>query len=188
MENTQPGAITMIRKNLENIPNFSLPSQLSLRWFQPGDEKHWLEIHYAAEKYVTVTPELYVQQFGTDIQLLSQRQCFLFAADGRAIATASAWFGNDYYRRQYGRVHWVAVIPDYQGQGLAKPLLTIVCNRLRELGHGQAYLTTATERITAVNLYRKFGFAPEIKSSEDYNKWRKLQDKLKEPLDLSKFA
>ena len=187
VENTQNSDISMIRENLDNILDFSLPGQYSSRWFQPGDEKHWLDIHYSAEKYVTITPELYLQEFGSDMEMLSQRQCYIFAPDGRAIATASAWFGDDHYGSDCGRLHWAAMIPKYQGRGLAKPLLTLVCNRLRELGHRKAYLTTAVERIAAINLYRKFGFVPEIKSSEDYNKWCTLQDKLKEPLDLSKY-
>lgn len=96
---------------------------------------------------------------------------------GEAIGTATAWF--DTYRGQlYGLVHWVAIIPQQQGRGLAKPLLTAVCNRLRDLHHQGAYLITGTVRIPAIKLYLKFGFVPDIKSEQDAEAWRSIQAKL----------
>ena len=63
-------------------------------------------------------------------------------------------------------------------EGLAKPLMTVVCNRLRELGHQRAYLTTATIRIPAIRLYLKFGFRPDIQNEQDRQAWRRLQEKI----------
>ena len=69
------------------------------------------------------------------------------------------------------RVHWVAIVPDHQGKGLAKPLLTAICNRLVEIGHDRAYLTTNTVRLPAINLYLAYGFEPEIDTDEDRRVW-----------------
>jgi GNAT superfamily N-acetyltransferase len=66
-----------------------------------------------------------------------------------------------------------------QGKGLANPLMSIICHRLRELGHSRFYLTTSTARIPAINLYLKFGFQPEINSNEDLLAWREISNKLK---------
>lgn len=177
-------SINMIRSDLEGIPSCPLPSSFSARWYQPGYKELWLKIQSSADKYNIITPELFDKEFGADPRLLAERQCFLFDIHGTAIGTATAWFNDNYQGQNYGRIHWVAILPEMQGHGLAKPLMSIVCNRLRDMGHKRAYLNTSTARIPAINLYLKFGFVPEIRSVEDLNIWRKLQKKLKEPLDL----
>lgn len=73
------------------------------------------------------------------------------------------------------RVHWVAIAPCAQGRGLAKPLMTNICRRLRDLGHQRAYLTTAPERIVAINLYLKFGFVPVFKGETERAVWQEIQ-------------
>jgi len=171
--------VSMIRENLENIPQFSLPSGFSIRWFREGDAELWLQIHSVADLYNTITPELFVNQFGTDSSVLEKRQCFLFNNQGRAIGTASAWFDDNYNGTRYGRVHWVAIVPDMQGKGLSKPLMTIICNRLRELEHKRTYLTTSTNRFPAISLYDKFSFVPEIKNPQDQAIWDKFEPKLR---------
>jgi len=181
-------SINMIRSDLEDIPNYPLPSSFSVRWYQPGYKELWLKILSCADKYNIITPELFDKEFGANPRLPAERQCFLFDIHGTAIGTATAWFNDNYHGQNYGRIHWVAILPEMQGHGLAKPLMSIVCNRLRDMGHKRAYLNTSTARIPAINLYLKFGFVPEISSVEDLNIWRKLQKKLKEPLDLSEFT
>ena len=180
--------IKMIRRDLEDIPQYPLPQQYTARWYEPGFERHWLDIHLAADKYSPISLELFVKQFGTDHQLLSQRQCYLADAQGYFFATASAWFDDETFGQRIGLLHWLAILPDMQGKGLSKPLLTIVLNRMRKLDHKWAYLRTATVRIPAINLYRKFGFVPHIRSPEELKIWSSLQDKLKRPFDLDSLA
>lgn len=104
---------------------------------------------------------------------------------GTPIGTATAWFDNDHNGLPCGRLHWVAMVPKLQGQGLAKPLLTTVCQRLRELGHTRAYLTTSSERIPAINLYLGFGFAPEIKDLHDSELWDDIQRRIRRKKQLT---
>ena len=179
--------IAMIRTDLEDILQYPLPPEYSAQWYKPGYEKHWRDIHLAADKYGSFGPDSFSKQFGSDLRLLSQRQCYLLDTESRFIGTATAWFDDDYLGQKYGRVHWVAIIPKVQGQGLANPLLTIILNRLRELGHKRAYLSTQTVRIPAINLYTKFGFVPHIRTPEDLQVWSSLQNKFKKPFDLHKL-
>lgn len=171
--------VTMICEDLRAIPYFSLPAPYFWRWFQPGDEPLWQRIQAQADIYNKITKDLFAQQFGTNVELLRERLGFILDAEHRAIATAAAWFNNDYGGQPYGRVHWVAVLPERQGQGLAKPLLSAVCHRLRQLGHERAYLTTSSARIPAINLYLKFGFLPKITTLEEQTTWDAIRREIK---------
>jgi hypothetical protein len=43
---------------------------------------------------------------------------------------SSTGFDADYYGHRYGRVRWVAVVPEYQGRGLSKCLMSIILGRM----------------------------------------------------------
>jgi GNAT superfamily N-acetyltransferase len=180
--------VNMVREDLEDIPDHPLLFPFSVRWYQPGDENLWLDIEARADDTLTFTRQMYFSEFGLRPHRLAERQCFLFDRNGASIGTATAWFDKDYHGLPYGRVHWVAIVPEMQGHGLAKPLMTIVCKRLRDLGHARATLLTSTARIPAINLYLKFGFSPEIHTDEDLDVWHELRAKLREPLDLSRYS
>lgn len=174
-------SVKMIRENLDDIPEYSLPAGYSIRWYQSGYEEYWHKVQLLADEYTRVTPTLFEEQFGTDVQLLSERQCFLLDSKEEIIGTATAWLDSK-DERLHGRVHWVAIVPKQQGKGLAKPLLTIICKRLKDLDHSITYLTTQTVRIPAINLYTKFGFTPVVDSDQDREIWVKLRQHVKYPL------
>jgi GNAT superfamily N-acetyltransferase len=170
--------ITMICDDLNRIPQFETPDGFAFRWFQPGDEKVWREIQSKADQYNEITADLFAGQFGADMNQLRERQGYLLNASNEAVATATAWFDEDYEGEEYGRIHWVAVIPEMQGQGLSKPLMSRVCNRLKRLGHQQAYLTTSAARIAAINLYLKFGFKVAIRGDQDEEVWEAIRKEI----------
>jgi len=124
--------IHMIRTDLSGLPHFDLPPGFALRWYKPGDDRTWCRIHLAADRYNPISPDLFHGEFGWDDARLQARQCYLLSPDGGAVGTATAWLDDDYYGERYGRIHWVAILPDWQGRGLAKPLLSSACARLQE--------------------------------------------------------
>lgn len=157
--------IHMIRPTLADIPQFDLPPGIGFRTFRPGDEAVWAHIQDTADLFNHVTVETHRRDYGTDAAVLAQRQFFLENEAGEAIASASAWWTDDYAEAgggRWGEVHWVAMLPEWQGRGLARPLMTLVLNRMAELGHERAQLNTATIRLPAVNLYLRFGFVPHL--------------------------
>ena len=176
--------VHMIRDNLDDIPNYPLPSGYSTHWHQLGDERLWVDVWSRAEEYLEITPELFVEQFGSDPRPLAERQSFLCDAQGEAIGTATAWFDDDYCGQPYGKLHWVAIVPEAQGCGLAKPLLSIVLNRMADLGHARCYLGTSTARIPAINLYLRFGFVPHVRNADDLAVWREMRSLIKVPFEL----
>ena len=178
--NQKHRSISMIRENLDRIASFDLPRSFSIKWYERGDEKLWVDIQKRADHYNTISFELFDREFNRDIESLARRQCFLIDKHGTAIGTATAWFDNNHNGLPYGRVHWVAIVPESQGQGLSKPLLTTVCQRLSTMGHKRAYLNTSPERIPAINLYLKFGFVPEIKDIHDSEVWDEIHRRMTE--------
>ena len=164
----------MVRPNLDNLPEFALPADYGLRWFQAGDEENWLRIHLAADHYNEITPALFQRQFGTAANLLRERQCYLLDARGIAVGTGTAWFNNSLDGMKFGRAHWMAIMPEHQGRGLGKALMTTICRRLRALGHDRVYLSTSTGRLPAIRLYLRFGFVPRVGNEEEAAAWREV--------------
>lgn len=171
-------SVNMYRATLDNLPDYPLPAGYQIRPFVPGDEQEWVRIESATERFIPITAEVFFKEFGTDSKLLAERQLFLVNPHGVAIGTATAWLDDNHYGQSYGRFHWLAIHPDWQGRGLSKPLLAQTCRRLRELGHDKAYLVTSTARLKAIKLYLKFGFLPEIRGAEDEQIWGQLREPL----------
>lgn len=172
--------IMMVRGNLDTVPDCALPAGYSVRPYEPGDGATWTWIWTAASLYNEIAAETFVREFGTDEDVLRERQSFLCEPGGEAVGTATAWFGKEEIDAGAGLVHWVAVVPHLQGKGLGGSLMAIVLQRLRELGYGRSYLITQTARVAAIRLYLSFGFVPGIRSEKDRLAWSGLRDKLPE--------
>ena len=121
---------------------------------------------------------MFKEYFGADEEKLNQRQFYICNTDNETIATATSWYNEDYHGEDIGRIHWVAVHPDYQGLGLAKPLISNVLRRLKKLGHKKAYLRTLSVRTPAICLYLSFGFRPDIRNDHDREIWDKIAARL----------
>lgn len=168
-------SLKMKREDLHAIPEFALPAEYSFKYYESGFEQAWLDIHLLADQYHQFDKVLYDSSFGRDKELIQQRQMFIINKAGRAIGTASAWFVGDDPKTRTGLVHWVAIIPEEQGKGLAKPLMTAICRRLKELGHTEVELNTHSLRLPAIQLYLKFGFVPVIQTAEEAVIWQQIR-------------
>jgi GNAT superfamily N-acetyltransferase len=170
-------SIRMFHPDLQSTPTFDVPMPLRLKWYAPGDTEKWIDLQRQVECRIPITDALYEHDFGSDEDVLAMRQCFLLDRENRAIGTATAW--SETVRGEVvGRVHWVAIHPEFQHRGLSKPLLAAVCQRMIDLGHDRAFLLTSSERLPAINLYLGFGFVPLLRKVRDENVWREVEDRL----------
>lgn len=171
--------VEMIRDSLDAVPDYAVPEGFSVRNFRPGDEESWIAIHQNADELLDVTRATFDEAFGYDAEALKDRCFFLVAPDGHDVGTGTAWYCT---RRglPYGRVHWICMVKEYQGRGLAKPLLSTVMKRLAR-SHDRGFLDTSTGRIPAIGLYLKFGFVPIIDSHEAAEAWRYVATRLSHP-------
>lgn len=181
--------IVMVRDNLDNIPQYELPDGYSIRKFKAGDGPVWAAIGTAAGNFqsLEIAQQRFDKEFLEPVEDMEDRCFFIIdSASDRAIGTAMAWYDPSFNGEPYGRVHWVSIIPEFQGKGLAKPLMTVVLNRLAE-SHDKATLGTQTFRRAAVKLYLDLGFRPFFKNPTCPEAWKELANELKHPA-LTEFA
>ena len=171
--------VTMVRQTLQDVAAEALPEGFSLRRYRSGDEAVWTRIWMTADIFNQVTPETFQREFGGQVEALPERMYFLCDSGGREVGTATAWFGKAEVDAEAGVVHWVAIVPAMQGQGLAKPLMAAVLLRLKELGYRRSYLITQEARLAAINLYLDLGFEPQIRSEGERAAWKRVRGQLR---------
>ncbi len=173
--------VAMTRPDMQHIPQFALPEGCSIRGMKPTETGLWTDIQRDAEPFFAIADDLFEAQFGRDAATIEDRCYLVFDSRGLAVATISAWFDPDFEGEDYGRIHWVATRPAWQGRGIAKGMMTCAMNRLAQ-SHRRAYLDTSIGRPGAIRLYLDFGFRPHIKTEEDREAWRTLAALLRHPL------
>ena len=105
--------------------------------------------------------ESWNKYYGGRESTLTNRMVFIEDAEGRKAATATAYYDvRKIDRSGDGWLHWVAVRREYQGQGLAKPLITHVLDIMRKLGYTHAKIPTQTTTWLACKIYLDLGFRP----------------------------
>jgi GNAT superfamily N-acetyltransferase len=171
--------LTMVREHLRDIPEAALPEGYTIRAWLEGDGPAWADIESRAGEFDSAADALghFEREFGPFEEELRRRCFFVISPDERAVATTTAWYGDDLGERR-GRIHWVAVVPEEQGKKLSKPLLSRAMTQLARLGHTSAYLTTQTTSWRAVNMYLKYGFVPLLRHEACREGWEMMERQL----------
>jgi len=158
----------------ENISaRTSLPEGYSFRMYTPGLETEWIRIQDEADDYIKVDKKFFEQEFHPHEEELPRRMVMLTHGDN-LIGTATAWPDDIYGDPGTGRLHWVAIVPEYQGKGLAVSLTYFTLSLFPALGCSRAYLLTNAVRIPAISLYLKLGFKPVIGDPEEQRAWEEI--------------
>src|SRR5699024_11960785 len=127
-----------------------------------GDENIWANIETRVDEFDSEAAALerFGREFGEHIYEMGDRCFFLMNPRGEAVGTATAWYGDlEGDGNVRGRIHWVGIVPEYQGRGLSKPLLGKAMAILAGF-HDAAYLTSQTTSWQAGKKYLGFGFRP----------------------------
>ncbi len=180
-KNFTHGQVNMIRPHLNDIPEFSPPDGCGFRPMTLEDIDLWTDIQRDAEKYISISDDTFISEFGDDPHMIGRR-CFIVTdPDGEGIGVASAWCNSNFRGLDYGRVHWIAIRPYWQGIGLGKATLSYVMQKLAQW-HERAYLVTHTQRIAAVKMYLNFGFEPDLVPSSAFQYWKSAAASIRHPL------
>ncbi|OZU89405.1 GNAT family N-acetyltransferase [Virgibacillus indicus] len=180
--------LKMIRRDLENIPEYSLPAGFQIRTFRKGDEYNWAEIETNVNEFKNeeAALERFNKEFGPYIDEMSKRCLFIENEHGKAIATTTAWYGDLNGDGEIsGRIHWVGVVPEYQGKKLSKPLLSAAMHILARY-HSKAYLTSQTTSYQAINMYLNYGFEPFLTAPSCNEAWSLMEETLDRQIFIEK--
>lgn len=159
----------MLEGSLDGLPPYELPAGYRFGWYRPGDEESWIGIEISAKELKSREEgrEVWQRYYGGREGELPGRMVFLETEAGEKIGTATAYYdplGED--DPNTGYLHWVAIRRDFQGKGLARPLISRTLARLRELGYPSAKIHTQTTTWLACRLYLDFGFRPTPESAD----------------------
>lgn len=180
-------SVTMVRENLSDIPQYSLPEGFQIRLFSEGDEHNWARIETEVDEFEDkeTALERFAKEFSPFMDDMSKRCLFIENEHGETIATTTAWYGDLTGNGEIlGRIHWVGVIPAYQGRKLSKPLLSAAMNILANY-HSSAYLTSQTTSYQAINMYLNYGFKPLFTTPSCYEAWDVMEKTLNRKINQS---
>ncbi|MBN1579421.1 MAG: GNAT family N-acetyltransferase [Anaerolineae bacterium] len=167
--------VWMIRPDMSDIPQVPFPEGFGIRPMRLDDVGLWTDIERDAENYYTIGDDTFYHVFGADLQAIQWR-CFIVTnPKGAGVGTISAWYDRHFKNQEYGRIHWVAIRPAYQGKGLGKAALSFALNQLARW-HDRCYLDTQTRRLPAITMYLRFGFVPDMSVPGAQEGWRHTRE------------
>lgn len=100
--------------------------------------------------------ERFVKRYSSHPTLFREDGFFFICHNDRYVATAFAW--QEEPHSSEGRLHWLAVMPEYQRQGLGRALALCVLRYHKEHGKTSVFLKTEPYREAAIKLYKDIGF------------------------------
>ena len=175
--------VVMTRVDLTGTLNHQLPEGFAMRPFSgDGDSKTWLRVLAEAHDHFRPKWDLFDKEFGHDLPAMGDRSFFLVSPCGRDIGTITAWYDRNYAGREWGRLHWVAIAKEFQGNGLAKPLIVFCIERMKQLGHARVMLTTQTNKTIAIKCYLDLSFAPDMTTPEAHRAWSIIAESVSHPV------
>jgi GNAT superfamily N-acetyltransferase len=164
--------VMLVLNDLNEAPKFELPQGYAFKFHDTFGKSNWLKIQN--KSYLNEQPfgeELYLSQFNNKMEALSERQIFVFDKAHNAIGTGTAWFDHLLHEANCGRIHWVAVLPGHQNQGIGLAICTKLLEICQEMGHEKVIITTEGFRSKAINIYEKFGFVGYPRNENEANFW-----------------
>jgi RimJ/RimL family protein N-acetyltransferase len=173
-------SVTMVRENMNDIPEIPFPEGYGIRYFRSGEGYIWTRIQKAAEPFFSIEDSLFNREFGDHLNEMPDRSFFVINNKEEEIGTITAWWKNNWKGKDWGMIHWVAIHPQHQRRGLAKSAMSVAMKRLKR-SHDRCMLNTSTGRIAAIKVYLDFGFQPYIDSEEKHKAWRQLASVLEHP-------
>ena len=151
--------VLMQRKKGVVIPAFPLPEGFNFVFYKPGDAQAWAKIEMSVLEFDNEAAALERFQKFADMPAEAERRCvFIENPQGEKIATTTAWWEYTGVRRDPW-LHWVAVMPEYQGLGLGKAIVSHVMRLMAEIeGDRNFYLHTQTWSHKAIRIYKQLGW------------------------------
>lgn len=163
--------LRMIRRNLDGLPDGTVPEGYAVRSYQHGDEKAWCAIMDTG-----IGSEWTVERCQQQLTTLDQFRAdglFFVTSNGEPVGSACAWpdATGDFSQAQ---VHMVCVRPEHRNKHLGHLLTLAVLRYLKDKGFRSAYLSTDDFRIPAIRAYLRLGFEPDFVEESHRLRWMQI--------------
>ena len=181
----------ILEGSLENIKEIPLPAPYKFVFYKKGDMDAWINIEMSAKEISNKEQGIKVfnEYFGKFEDKLPNRMIFIEDQNGKKIATASAYFDPFFKDKSNdGYLHWVAIAKEYQGKGLAYPLITHTLNVMKGLGYTRCKITTQTNTWLACKLYLNLGFKPNKENVKENYKGYQILNTILDDENLKEFG
>jgi len=171
-KNKKAGTIEMAWPKEKKINKISLPDGYKIRKFKGGDKKEYI-------KFLNTNNDLGEWD---DTRLKFRMRNILFP-DGvffitykeKIIATACALDRSANKNEKRAELGWVLVDPKHRGKKLGTIISMIAMEYMLEKGYENIFLITDSYRTSAIKVYLKLGFIPEIGSEKDKIFWENFK-------------
>lgn len=177
--------LRMLRPTLSALPAMALPAGFALRSYEAGDGAHWERI-LAGSFGGEPSRFSFDRMMRRDVAYLPERVLFIVAGE-TPVATASAWRVPG-LMAETGTVHYVGVLPEFQGHRLGYWVTLATLHRMVAEGFQRATLTTDDFRLPAVKTYLRLGFEPVLAHENQRERWPKVFADLGMPEATERFA
>ncbi len=168
--------LLMVIDDLNSVPKFDLIEGYHVEfWGNDKDTDEWVDIHISTGEFNSLEKgKQYFNDFYQHFLNELVKRCFFIVEDYTNIKVATATLSPS---EEYGYncvIDWLAVRKEYQGRGLARPLISLVCSLAQNLGYDKVLLHTQTHTWIAAKLYLDMGFMP-FNMQEDIKGWQILK-------------
>jgi mycothiol synthase len=162
----------------------SLPQDIQLRTFQPGDEARFFglmaSVGWTDWDEARLNPWLH--------RILPEGWFMLVDnTSGEMIGSCMATHDHTWQVPFCGEVGWTVVHPDHQGRGLGKVVIGAVVHRFLKAGYRIIHLYTENWRHAAIKAYLQMGFIPYLDPPDTIKRWREICEQIRWEFEPSKW-
>lgn len=151
------GNLFMMCESLATAALRRLPPSYHLRRCRRGEVDTWMKMPFddplEAERHRPLMKAYFDRVYAPRTKEFFERCAFVCDSEDTPIGTGFVW-------RIYGELntlHWFKVVPEHEGQGVGRGLLSIILGSL-EPADFPVYLHTHPVNLRAIKLYSDFGF------------------------------
>ena len=153
-----------------------LPEGYTVRLCRRDELEIWKVLALEEPQYVDYLTEYFDAVYADKADEFFERCLFVCDPQGKPVGTCFLW-------KAYGKIetiHWLHVLPEYEGLGLGRALLTEVLQQAKAEDF-PIYLHTHPHCLRAVHLYNEFGFQLVTDPGVGYrsNDWEEAMKYLK---------
>lgn len=153
-----------------------LPQGYQFRMYQNGDEDAWAQLEFEIGDFnmFSDAKQYFISTYCSGNLLdISERCVFVVNPKNEIVGSCIAWqdLKNDVY---VASLHWLIVLPEYQGMGIGKALCQRVMQIFSENQENTIYIHTQPWSYKAIILYIRQGF--QIQKSDSFSQYENQFD------------